>query len=225
MIQTTYARVAKISAAMNMRFAKLSSLKAANASSLIVVATLALIVGAMVLRVAFDSDLAPPPSVGSLLDPEFSLVDQNGRTFTDASFEGKPRLLTFGYTSCPDICPTTLSALAENITELGKNAGKLQWIFITVDPKHDTPARLKAYLAAFSPRIVGLTGSPGRVSATLDKYRVFRASTPKPDGTYSIDHTSTVFLISPDGHLRNTIKESELGTRAALTKIKRLISS
>lgn len=210
---------------MNLRFAKLAPLQAANASSLVVVAALALIVGAMVLRVAFDSDLAPPPAVGSLLNPKFSLIDQNGKTFTNASFEGKPRLLTFGYTSCPDICPTTLSALAENMTELGRDAGKLQWIFITVDPKHDTPARLKAYLAAFSPRIIGLTGSPGTVSATLDKYRVFRASSPKPDGTYSIDHTSIVFLISADGRLQNTIKESELGTWAALTKIKRLISS
>jgi len=210
---------------MNLRFAKLAPLQSANAFSLIVVSALALIVGAMVLRVAFDSDLAPPPGVGSLLDPKFSLVDQNGKTFTNASFEGKPRLLTFGYTSCPDICPTTLSALAENITELGKNAGKLQWIFITVDPKNDTPARLKAYLAAFSPRLIGLTGSPGTVSAALDKYRVFRASKPQPEGTYSIDHTSTVFLITADGRLQNTIKESELGTRAALTKIKRLISS
>lgn len=217
--------MAKLSAAMNLRFAKLARLYTANAPSLIVVAALALIVGAMVLRVAFDSDLAPPPTVGSLLNPKFSLIDQNGKTFTNASFEGKPRILTFGYTSCPDICPTTLSALTENITELGKDAGKLDWIFITVDPKHDRPARLKNYLAAYSPRVIGLTGSPGAVFAALDKYRVFHASRPQPDGTYSIDHTSTVFLISADGRLKDTIKESELGTRAALAKIKRLLSS
>lgn len=194
-------------------------------SSAFIIAALALIIGAMVLRVAWDSNLAAPAKVGSVLDPQFSLIDQNGKPFTNASFDGKPRLLIFGYTSCPDVCPTVLSALAENVTELGKNAGKLEWIFVTVDPKRDTPARLKAYLAAFSPRIIGVTGNPHAVSTALDKYRVFRTSRRNPDGTYSIDHTSTVLLISADGRLQDTIKESELGTRAALIKIKRLISS
>jgi protein SCO1/2 len=133
--------------------------------------------------------------------------------------------LIFGYTSCPDICPTLLSELAENLAELGKKAGELNWVFITVDPKHDTPGRLKAYLAAFSPQIIGLTGSPHNVSLALNGYRVFRAARPHPDGTYSIDHTSTVFLISAGGRLQDTIRESDLGTESALTKIKRLISS
>lgn len=220
-----YKVIRRIQSAVNLPFAKLPSLRPADASSLIVVAALALIVGAMVVRVAWDSNLTIPPRTGSLLDPKFSLVDQNGKPFTNASFEGKPRLLIFGYTSCPDICPTILSALAENQTELGRNAAKLEWVFVTVDPQHDTPARLKTYLAAFSPRIIGLTGNPHTVSLVLDKYRVFRASRPRPDGTYSIDHTSTVFLVSADGHLQDTIKEGELGTRAALIKIERLISS
>lgn len=215
----------ELQSVMKVRFAKLSSSKPADASSLIVVAALALIIGAMVIRVAWDSNLAAPPTTGSLLDPEISLVDQNGKPFTNASFDGKPRLLVFGYTACPDICPTILSALAENLTQLGPNAGRLDWVFVTVDPQHDTPSRLKTYLAAFSPRIIGLTGNPHAVSIALDKYRVFRAQRQRADGTYSIDHTSTAFLISADGRLQDTIKESELGTRAALNKIKRLISS
>ena len=201
-------------------------LRLARASpAFVVAAALALITAAMVLRVALDPNLRAPPTIGSLLDPKFSLVDQNGSPFTNASFGRKPRLLLFGYTSCPDICPTSLSALAQNLAELGATAANVNFVFVTVDPEHDLPDRLKKYLAAFSPRFIGLTGSPAAVSTMLDKYHVFRARRSSPDGHYSIDHTSIVFLLSPDGHLKDTIKVDELGTREALTKIERLAAS
>ncbi|HVZ04835.1 SCO family protein [Hyphomicrobium sp.] len=196
-----------------------------SSPTLVVAVALMLITAAMILRVALDPTLETPPRIGSLLNPNFSLIDQNGNPITNAAFEGKPRLLVFGYTSCPDICPTILSALAENATELGADAGKLTWVFITVDPEHDTPAHLKSYLAAFSPRFIGLTGKPSIVSTALDKYHVFRDRRARADGSYSIDHTSSVFLISADGHLQGTIKEDKLGTREALMKIRHLISS
>lgn len=189
-----------------------------------VAVALVLITLAMVLRVAWDPGLDAPPRVGQFLDPKFSLVDQNGNVFTNAAFAGKPRVLLFGYTSCPDVCPTSLSALAENINELGPAAKGLIFAFVTVDPERDTPDRLKSYLSAFSPRIVGLTGKPLSVRKMLDGYHIFRERQPSPDGSYSVNHTSTVFLISGDGRLQETVAADALGRSAALKKIKRLAS-
>ncbi len=191
----------------------------------VVAAMLAIITMAMVVRVASDPSLEAPPRIGALLDPQFSLIDQNGHPFTDAEFAGKPRVLLFGYTSCPDVCPTSLAALSENINELGAAAGKLDFVFVTVDPERDTPARLKSYLAAFSPRLIGLTGKSGALSNALDGYHVFRARRSGSSGDYTIDHTSTALLISVDGRLQSTIKEDQLGTGEALTKIRHLLSS
>lgn len=183
---------------------------------------LVLVITAMVFRVALDPQLGTPPRIGSSLDPTFSLIDQNGKPFTNATLAGKPRAVIFGYTSCPDICPTSLAALAETVRQLGAEAAKLRFIFMTVDPARDTPARLKSYLAAFSSRIIGLTGGSAAVSAALDGYHVLHAR--KANSDSSIDHTSTVFLISRDGRLQDTIRESELGTAAALAKIRRLVA-
>ncbi|MBS0234891.1 MAG: SCO family protein [Proteobacteria bacterium] len=191
----------------------------------VIVAMLAIITMAMVVRVAWDPSLNDPPRIGARLDPQISLIDQNGHPFTNAEFGSKPRLLLFGYTSCPDICPTSLAALSENISELGPDAKKLDFVFVTVDPQRDTPARLKSYLSAFSPRLIGLTGKPGALSKALDGYHVFRARRHGSNGDYSVDHASTAFLISGDGHLRETVKEDELGTKVALAKIRHLLSS
>jgi protein SCO1 len=185
-------------------------------------AALALVTAAMVVRVAFDPQLSALPRIGSSLDPTFSLIDQNGVPFTNATLAGKPRLLIFGYTSCPDICPTSLASLAETMRQLGAEAAKLRFIFMTVDPARDTPARLKSYLAAFSSRIIGLTGGSAAMSAALDGYHVLRGRTDNSDS--SMDHTSTVFLISRDGRLQDTIRERELGTASALAKIRRLVA-
>lgn len=190
----------------------------------LVIGALVIIALAMIIRVARDPSFEGPPDVGSYLNPAFSLVDQNARPFTNASFDGKPRIILFGYTSCPDVCPTSLAALAENITQLGASASKLDFVFLTVDPKRDTVARLKTYLAAFSAQLIGLTGKPATVSRALDDFQVFRAVRPNSGGGYSVDHTSTAYLISGDGRLRDVLKQEELGTTAALSKIKRLIA-
>lgn len=189
-----------------------------------VIATLVVITLAMIIRVASDPSFEGPPEVGSYLNPAFSLIDQDATPFTNASFDGKPRVILFGYTSCPDICPTSLAALAENITQLGVNASKLDFVFFTVDPKRDTSGRLKSYLAAFSPQLIGLTGKPATVSKALDDFHVFRAVRQNSGEGYSVDHTSTAYLISGDGRLQDVLKQEELGTTAALSKIKRLIA-
>lgn len=130
----------------------------------------------------------------------FKLVDQDGRTRTDALLKGKWTAVFFGFTHCPDFCPMTLTVLAEAKDQLGAKASDLQIVFISVDPERDTPAQLKAYLdsPAFPRGVVGLTGSPEQVSATVRAYRAWaQKSGDGPD--YVVDHTTAVYLMDPDG--------------------------
>ena len=138
----------------------------------------------------------------------FSLTDQNGVRRTDKDFRGKFMLIFFGYTSCPDICPTALAVEAEALDSLGSAASRITPIFITVDPKRDTPDMLKSYLAAFDgtppsprPKFVGLTGTDAEIAATAKAYNVIYNT--HIDGFrtegYSVDHTSDTYLMSPEG--------------------------
>jgi cytochrome oxidase Cu insertion factor (SCO1/SenC/PrrC family) len=139
----------------------------------------------------------------------FSLTDQNGMRRTDMDFRGKYMLIFFGYTFCPDVCPTTLAVEAEALGKLGESANRIQPIFISVDPKRDTPAKLKTYLASFDaptrPNFVGLTGTDQEIAEAARAYRVYyRAHIDGQirDGSgseYSIDHTGDVYLMDPDG--------------------------
>ena len=108
----------------------------------------------------------------SFIGGPFTLVDGTGRQITDRDFRGKYMLVYFGYTFCPDVCPTTLNEVAEALDHLGGKADRLQPIFITVDPKRDTPAVVKQYAAAFTPRLIGLTGSDDQISKVAQEYRV-----------------------------------------------------
>lgn len=140
----------------------------------------------------------------------FSLTDQDGMRRTDTDFRGKYMLLFFGYTNCPDICPTMLAVEAEALDKLGSRAGNIVPIFISVDPKRDTPAKLKSYLSAFDamPRsarldFVGLTGSNEDIAKAANAYRVYyraHLDGQTEDGAgYSVDHTTEVYLMSPEG--------------------------
>jgi protein SCO1/2 len=149
--------------------------------------------------------LASPPS-----DFSGSLTDQNGMRRTDMDFRGKFMLIYFGYTYCPDLCPTTLAVEAEALEKLGARAGRIVPILITVDPKRDTPEKLKSYLASFDPRppsvrpnFVGLTGSEEEIAKAANAYNVYyRAHLDAfhiNDQDYSVDHTGNVYLMSPEG--------------------------
>jgi protein SCO1/2 len=131
----------------------------------------------------------------------FTLVDQDGETRTEADFKGEYMLIYFGYTYCPDVCPTALNDMGLALGELGKSADKIRPVFITVDPARDTPERLKPYVANFHPRMVGLTGSDEAVTAAAKAYRVYfaKAKTEAEPGEYLMDHTSIIYLMSPDG--------------------------
>jgi cytochrome oxidase Cu insertion factor (SCO1/SenC/PrrC family) len=151
----------------------------------------------------------PDSSAGDFGGP-FSLIDQNGMRRTDMDFRGKYMLLYFGYTYCPDVCPTTLATEAEALDKLGSRASRIVPIFITVDPKRDTPAKLKPYLASFDakppsarPSFVGLSGSDEEIAKAAMAYRVYyRAHIDgqvENEAEYSVDHSSEVYLMSPEG--------------------------
>lgn len=130
----------------------------------------------------------------------FQLEDQNGKPFSDRDMKGRPFLVFFGYTHCPDVCPTTLFEMSEVLKALGKDADRTGALFITVDPERDTPAQLKDYLSNFDPHLRGLTGDPAAVTVTLKAYRVYAAKVPLKDGDYTMDHTAAVYLMDKDGH-------------------------
>jgi protein SCO1 len=129
----------------------------------------------------------------------FILVDQQGRTVTDESFRGKYMLIAFGYTHCPDICPTLLADMANALTRLGAESERITPIFVTLDPARDTPKVMADYVSSFSPRMVGLSGPEDLIASTAQKYHIKYVKHPEVNGDYSIDHTAAIFLMSPDG--------------------------
>jgi protein SCO1/2 len=139
------------------------------------------------------------PSVGG----PFNLVDQNGKHVTDQDFRGKYMLVFFGYTNCPDICPAGLQVMSAALEKLGKRADEIVPVFITLDPAQDTQERLATYVKAFSPRLVGLTGSEADIAATAKAYRVYYQKVPddKDPSRYTIDHSAIFYLMGKDGTL------------------------
>jgi cytochrome oxidase Cu insertion factor (SCO1/SenC/PrrC family) len=131
----------------------------------------------------------------------FELVDQTGRTVTDVDFRGKLMLIYFGYTFCPDVCPTELQAVAGTMDALGPDADRVQPIFITVDPERDTVPAMAEYVALFHPRMVGLTGTTEKVAAAARAYRVYYAKAKSKDDEsfYTMDHSSFIYLMGTDG--------------------------
>ena len=130
----------------------------------------------------------------------FELTDQTGRRRTDADFQGKLVVLYFGYTYCPDVCPTELQSISLALDKLGAAADTVQPLFITVDPGRDTPARLADFVSSFHPRLIGLTGSPVEIRKTAIAYRTFFAKSGATTAEhYSVDHTGFVYLIGKDG--------------------------
>ena len=141
------------------------------------------------------STVAMPSAVGG----PFKLVDQNAKPITDVDMKGKPFLVFFGFTHCPDVCPTTLFEVSEIFRALGPEAKDLRALFVTVDPERDTPEVLKNYLSSFDPRIIGVTGDEAAVGAAEKAYRVYAKKVPTDGGGYTMDHTAIVYLMNKDG--------------------------
>jgi protein SCO1/2 len=134
---------------------------------------------------------------------KLSLPDQNGQVRTLADFKGKTTVVFFGYTQCPDVCPTTMAELAQVKKALGKDGEQLQGVFITIDPERDTPELLKAYMSSFDPSFIALRGTPEQTAATAKDFKVFYAKVPgKSEGSYTMDHTAGSYIFDSTGRLR-----------------------
>lgn len=155
---------------------------------------------------------------------DFSLVDHTGKPRRLADYKGKVVVLFFGYTQCPDVCPTTLAALRDTMPLLGADAGRVQVLFVTVDPARDTPALLAQYVPAFHPDFVGLHGDEAAIAATAKDFKVFYAKSPgKTPGSYSIDHTTGSYAFDPRGKLRLLLRHGEPPEKIA-ADLKRLLA-
>jgi protein SCO1/2 len=140
----------------------------------------------------------------------FELTDTDGNRFSSASLAGKPYAIFFGFTNCPDICPTTLLEMTNHLKALGDKADGFNVLFVSVDPERDTPEHLKLYLSAFDPRIIGLTGTNDEVAKIAKSYRVFYEKVPSKDGTdYTVNHTASVYLMDKTGNLVSTLSFQE----------------
>ncbi|WP_072390873.1 SCO family protein [Hyphomicrobium sp. CS1BSMeth3] len=143
------------------------------------------------------------PSTGkALVGGPFSLVDQTGKAVTDKDFRGRFMLVYFGFTNCPDICPSGLQVMSAALDKLGPKADQVTPILITVDPERDTPQQLASYVPSFHPRLVGLTGSPEQIAAALKAYRVYakKVEDPKSSAGFTYDHTSIIYLMDREGN-------------------------
>ena len=156
-----------------------------------------LIVGLLIMFWAMGgvSKVAQPAAIGG----PFQLTDQNGKAVTDKNLKGKPTLIFFGYTHCPDVCPTSLFEISEVLRALGKDADKVNAVFISVDPERDTPATMKEYLSSFDPHLEGLSGDPAETAKVVTSYRVYAKKVPTKDGDYTMDHTALIYLMDRDG--------------------------
>jgi protein SCO1/2 len=143
--------------------------------------------------------VAPADEQGATVGGPFALTDQNGVLRTDADYRGKHMLVFFGFTYCPDVCPTTLAVLKAALDKLGGKAERVVPIFITIDPERDTPAVMKSYVSSFGPRFVGLTGSMADITAAARGYRVYFRKRVQPGGQYTMDHSSVIYLMGTDG--------------------------
>jgi protein SCO1/2 len=159
---------------------------------------LAIIVGAVILVAAAGfAFFAPSRSGAALIGGPFTLQTADGKTVTDADLIGHPTLIYFGYTHCPDICPTTLAQISDVLGLLPDKPVKV--LFITVDPERDTPALMGDYVSSFDKRMVGLSGSPAQVEQTEKVYRVYAKKAPEKNGEYAMDHSSVVYLMDRNG--------------------------
>jgi len=169
---------------------------------------------ALEARLASFVGLSPPEAGGGLsIGGPFRLTDDKGRAVTDASFRGRWMLVYFGYTSCPDVCPTELATIAAALHDLGADADRVAPLFITIDPARDTPKVLAAYVRLFDRRLIGLTGTPAQIAATAHAYRAYYQKVASGIGNaYHMDHSSFIYLMGPDGRFEDLFNP---GTRAA----------
>src|SRR5215813_8201211 len=172
--------------------------RAARPLVIVTAFTASLLVGLLVMIWAMGGvkGVTAPAAIGG----PFQLVDQSGATVTEKNMQGKPSLIFFGFTHCPDVCPTALFEMSEILRAMGKDADRVNAYFISVDPERDSAAAMKDYLSSFDPHLKGLTGDPEAVARVLSAYRVYAKKVPLKDGDYTMDHTALNYLMDREGH-------------------------
>ncbi|MEO5937656.1 MAG: SCO family protein [Sphingomonas sp.] len=186
-----------------------------------------MIVAALALAGCSATPAAPPPLAGARIGGPFSLTDQDGKTVTDRSFAGKYRIMYFGYTFCPDVCPTTAQTIGAALRALDKSdptvSAKVVPVFVTVDPERDTPKAVGEFAHAFHPRFVGLTGSVDAIAKVARDYGVFAAKgKPTANGGYLVDHSNAAYLMDPDNK-PIALLPTDQGVDATADEIKRWV--
>jgi protein SCO1 len=191
-----------------------------------------IVAGAAVLLTGCEKLGLPQPAGASFkgvditgADYKFSLPDQDGKTRTPSDFKGKVTAVFFGYTQCPDVCPTALAELAQVKKSLGKDGERLQAVFITVDPQRDTPELLKSYVRAFDPAFVALRGTPEQTAQVAKDFKVFFAKSPgKTPDSYTVDHTAGTYLFDTSGRVR-LFERYGSGQQALTSDVKALLAA
>jgi protein SCO1/2 len=189
---------------------------------LVIVASFAasLLVGLVIMLWALGGlrGVTAPAAIGG----PFQLTDQAGQTVTDQNLKGKPTLIFFGFTHCPDVCPTSLFEISEVLKAMGKDADRVNALFVSVDPERDTAAAMKDYLSSFDPHLQGLTGNPESIAKVLSAYRVYSKKVPLKDGDYTMDHTALIYLMDRDGRFVSPFNLKRTPAEAA-TDLKRYL--
>lgn len=176
---------------------------------------------------AFLNRSEGPPEAGTYADAvggPFALTAPDGSTVTDRTLAGKPFALFFGFTRCPDVCPTTLARLAQLRERMGEQGDGFEIIFVSVDPESDTPEDIGRYVALFDTPILGLTGTKEQIDAIVGAYHAFYEKVPTEGGGYTVDHTASVFLMDREGKLQSIIDHHE-SAETSLDKLERLVSA
>lgn len=156
------------------------------------------------------------------LGGDFTLTRASGEPFSSDELKGHPYIIFFGFTHCPDICPTTLLEISKHLDSLGDAARDLKVVFVTVDPERDTPELMARYMSSFDPRIIGLTGTPEQIVDVAKLYRAFYEKVPDESGSYTMNHTASAFLFDGNGKLRSTLSwQEDAATREA--KIRQVV--
>jgi protein SCO1/2 len=189
------------------------------------VPVLLLLVGLAALTTALYLAFAPPSRptfAAAAIGGPFELVSQDGKPVTDRDFLGAPHLVFFGFTHCPDVCPTKLFEISEVFRALGDRGKGVKALFITVDPERDTPDAMRAYVASFDPRIVGLTGDRESVDKAIRSYRAYAKKVPLKDGDYTMEHTALVYLMDKGGRFAGSFNLERPPEQAAQDLLRQL---
>lgn len=184
-----------------------------------VVGLVALGVVALIWRQS-EPPQASSTALGTIGGP-FTLTGTDGQPFSSGKLNGKPAAVFFGFTHCPDVCPTTIARLARLRRDLGKGDEALSIVFISVDPERDTPAELGNYMRLYDTPVIGLTGTPGQIEQVKKQFGVFSRKVEQPGGSYSVDHTASVILLDRNGQFVATVSPEE-GDEVALAKLRRI---